>query len=203
MLPDGVGVRRRGAVEGRVSGRGGFGRECGALDAVPAEPAGRVPLLAPADEILAVAGSGDQVRLDSTAGHRALPVPVSEGHHPAPRQRLLDHCGGVRACHRGAADPHPEATCCTGAFLARTSPITLPSRRPTVQLHLARRSAVLPFHQRPFTVRARHILVLGIAVLLVVTGAAMVSASAAAPARKPVFAIYYLWWTTNHWHDKL
>jgi len=62
---------------------------------------------------------------------------------------------------------------------------------------------VLPSHQRPFTVRARHILALGIAVLLVVTGAAMVSASAAAPARKPVFAIYYLWWTTNHWHDKL
>src|SRR3954466_11535196 len=82
VLPDGVGVGGRGAVEGRVSQGGGFGREGGALDAVPAEPAGRVPLAAPGDEVPVVAGAGDQVRLNPSAGHRARTVPVSHVYHP-------------------------------------------------------------------------------------------------------------------------
>src|SRR4051794_41710738 len=107
VLPDGVGVGGRGAVEGRVSQGGGFGREGGALDAVPAEPAGRVPLAAPGDEVPAVAGAGDQVGLDPSAGHRAVAGPGSHGPPPTPGPRPPRYGGRGSACPGPAPGPPP------------------------------------------------------------------------------------------------
>jgi hypothetical protein len=51
--------------------------------------------------------------------------------------------------------------------------------------------------------RTRAALVLGLVAILVAAGANMTAASAATQPRKPVFVIYYLWWTANHWQDRL
>ncbi len=62
-LPDGVGVGRRGAKQGRVAVGDGLGGEVCALDAVAAEPAWGPAGVTPADEVSLIVGTGQQVGL--------------------------------------------------------------------------------------------------------------------------------------------
>jgi hypothetical protein len=62
---------------------------------------------------------------------------------------------------------------------------------------------VRPSTHLPFRTKAQRILVLGVALVLVVAAATVTSATAASYPRRPVFVMYYLWWSGNHWEDML
>jgi hypothetical protein len=51
--------------------------------------------------------------------------------------------------------------------------------------------------------RVRATLVLGLTAALLMAGANMTASAAPATPRKPVFVVYYLWWTASHWQDRL
>jgi hypothetical protein len=53
------------------------------MDPVQAEPPDGVAVSAPADEVPAVAGVGEQLRLDSPPGASVVPVAVVEHEHPS------------------------------------------------------------------------------------------------------------------------
>ena len=62
-LPDGVGIGRRGAEQGRVAVGDGLSGEVGALNPVQAEPAWGAARVSPADEVPLILGTGQQVGL--------------------------------------------------------------------------------------------------------------------------------------------
>lgn len=95
VLACGVGVWGWRAEGGGVTVGDWLRGQVGGFDAVPTEPAHRLLLLAPGDQIPLVVGVGDQVRLDPASGRPVLPVPVGEGEDPVGCQALLD----------GVADP--------------------------------------------------------------------------------------------------
>ncbi len=51
--------------------------------------------------------------------------------------------------------------------------------------------------------RVRAALILGLSAVLLLAGSHLTASAAPVDTRKPVFAMYYLWWSAKHWQDRL